>query len=112
MYYGIIGYGWTSDFALEVLRMSEAQTNAYMAKLGQLTLGKIIALWATFGHEECQHGPFHIFGTLLNRLNEGQALGILTVSGIEIGAILGLALVCEHVLAKRPYLGDSEDGGC
>ena len=61
-----LGYGWTSDFAIEVLRISEAQTNVYMAILGQLTFGNIIALWATFGQEECQHGPFHIFGTLWN----------------------------------------------
>ena len=59
-----LGYGWTRDFAEEVLRMSTAQTNTYMVRLGQLSLGNIIALWAPFGTEECQHGPFHIVGSL------------------------------------------------
>ena len=59
-----LGYGWTSDFALDVLNMTRTQTNTYMARLGQLTLGNVIALWATFGHDECQLGPFHIFGSL------------------------------------------------
>ena len=92
--------------------MSATQTDVYMAKLGHLILGNIIALWATFGHEKCQHGPFHIFGTLRNRLNQGQALGILTISGVEIAAIFDLAHFCEHVLVKKPYPNNSEGEAC
>ena len=36
--------------------------------------------------------------------------GFLAISGIC--GMLDLVLLCEHVLAKRPYLSDSEDGGC
>ena len=47
-----IGYGWTKDFGPEVLRMSTAQANTYRVRLGQLSLGNIVALWAIFGTEE------------------------------------------------------------
>ena len=40
-----LGYGWTSDFALDVLNMTDTQTNTYMARIAQLTLGNVIALW-------------------------------------------------------------------
>ena len=73
----LLGYDWTSDFALDVLNMTDTQTNTYMARTAQLTLGNVIALWATFGNEECQHGPFHRFGALWNKLNQGQALALL-----------------------------------
>ena len=49
---------------------------------------------------------------VLSRMNQGQALGMLAISGIQIGAMLDLAQLSEHVLAKRPYLGDPEDGDC
>ena len=86
------------------MRISTAQANTYMLRLGQLKLGNIVALWATFGTEECQHGPFHIFGSLWNGLNQGQALGILAKTGTDLGATLNLALLCEHVLARESYL--------
>ena len=103
-----LGYGWTSDFALDVLQMTNTQTNTFLARIAQLTLGNVIALWATFGHEECRHGPFDIFGALWDRLNQGQALAILAISGLEIGAIFNLAQFCEDVLTQKPYPSNPE----
>ena len=42
-----------------------------------------------------------MFGKLWNRLNQGQALGILATSGTEIAAIF-------DVFARKPYLSNSE----
>ena len=36
----------------------------------------------------------------------------MAISGTEIAAIFDLALFCEHVLAKKPYLSNPEDEDC
>ena len=100
----LLGYGWTSDFARNVLNLPETMVGTFRARISRLTLGNVIALFATFGQEECSHGPFHIFGTLWDRLNQGQALAILAVSGAQqVRAIFNLAQFCEDVLNEQPY---------
>ena len=79
-----LGYGWTSDFARNVLNLPETIVGTFRARISGLTLGNVIALFAIFGLEECSHGPFHIFGTLWAKLNQGQALAILAVSGLSL----------------------------
>ena len=39
-----LGYGWTRDFVDDELGLSQAQVNAYVVRLGQLSLGNLIAL--------------------------------------------------------------------
>ena len=98
-----LGYGWTSDLAREVLEMSGTEINTFLARIATLTFGNVIALFATFGQEECSHGPFHIFGTLWDRLDQGQALAILAISGVQqVRAIFNLAQFCEDVLNRKP----------
>ena len=41
-------------------------------------------------------------------MNQGQALAILAISGLEIGAIFDLAQFCEEVLIQKPYPNNSE----
>ena len=41
-------------------------------------------------------------------MNQGQALAILAISGLEIGAIFDLAQFCEDVLVQNPHPNNSE----